>query len=89
MEDPLEILEGRWVAATPAFNRQLCEHLKVPPLEWDGRSDSIFQAYAPGGTRFMEYVHDYGTFPDIPHALMIAAWKKHYPKLRDGAWPKP
>jgi transglutaminase-like putative cysteine protease len=81
-------LEGRWVAATPAFNRQLCEHLKVPPLEWDGVHDSIFQAFAPGGSRFMEYVHDYGTFADVPHALMVSEWKKHYPALRNGAWPR-
>jgi transglutaminase-like putative cysteine protease len=81
-------LEGRWVAATPAFNRQLCEHLKVPPLEWDGREDAIFQAYAPGGARFMEYVHDYGTFADIPHALMVGEWHKYYPAMRNGTWPR-
>jgi transglutaminase-like putative cysteine protease len=81
-------LEGRWVASTPAFNRQLCEHLKVPPLEWDGRTDSVFQAFSPDGSRFMEYVEDHGTFPDVPHALMISEWKKHYPSLRNGAWPR-
>lgn len=82
-------LEGRWVAATPAFNRQLCAHLGVPPLAWDGRSDAIFQAYSPDGKRFMEYVEDHGTFPDVPHARMIAAWKEHYAPLRDGgAWPR-
>lgn len=80
-------LEGRWVAATPAFNRELCEHLKVPPLEWDGRHDSIFQAYAPAGGQFMEYVHDYGTFADVPYELMTSEWQKHYPVLRKGAWP--
>jgi transglutaminase-like putative cysteine protease len=81
-------LEGRWVAATPAFNRQLCHYLKVPPLEWDGREDSIFQAFSPGGTRFMEYVHDYGTFADVPHELMVSEWKKHYPALKSGLWPR-
>ncbi|MBC7182965.1 MAG: transglutaminase family protein, partial [Marinobacter sp.] len=29
-------LNGRWVKATPAFNRQLCELMKVEPLEFDG-----------------------------------------------------
>jgi transglutaminase-like putative cysteine protease len=81
-------LEGRWVAATPAFNKELCERLEVPPLEWDGRSDAVFQAYAPGGGRFMEYLHDYGTFPDVPFALMLAEWKRHYPAIRQGAWPR-
>ena len=81
-------LEGRWVAATPAFNKELCAYLKVPPLEWDGRSDSIFQAYSPDGTRFMEYVHDFGTFPDVPFELMLAEWKRHYPAVRRGTWPR-
>lgn len=82
-------LEQRWVAATPAFNAELCAHLNVPALEWDGRHDSIFQTYAPDGTRFMEYVHDYGAFADIPFSMMISEWKTHYPALKDGAWPRP
>jgi transglutaminase-like putative cysteine protease len=81
-------LEGTWVAATPAFNKELCAYLKVQPLEWDGRSDSIFQEFAPGGGRFMEYVHDFGSFPDVPHALMVAEWARHYPAVRRGAWPR-
>jgi transglutaminase-like putative cysteine protease len=80
-------LEGRWVAATPAFNKELCTHLGVAPLEWDGRTDSIFQAYSPDGVRFMEYVHDHGTFPDLPHRLMLSEWRKHYPTLEAGHWP--
>ena len=80
-------LEGRWVAATPAFNKELCAKLKVAPLEWDGRTDSIFQPYSPDGVRFMEYVHDYGTFPDVPVAFMISEWRRHYPAMRAGAWP--
>jgi len=81
-------LDGRWVAATPAFNRELCEHLGVAPLEFDGRADSIFQEYDGQGGRFMEYVHDYGSFPGIPFDLMIAEWKRYYPRFKlDGRWP--
>lgn len=81
-------LEGRWVAATPAFNVELCALLKVPPLEWDGRTDSVFQAFSPEGGRFMEYVHDYGAFAEVPHALMVSEWEKHYPAVRAGTWPR-
>jgi transglutaminase-like putative cysteine protease len=81
-------LEGDWVAATPAFNAELCAHLKVAPLEWDGRHDAIFQAYSADGARFMEYVHDYGAFDDIPFELMVSEWKKHYPGLKNGTWPR-
>jgi len=81
-------LDGRWVAATPAFNESLCDHLGVAPLEFDGRHDSIFQEYDRKGDRFMEYVHDYGTFSDIPFELMLGEWKKHYPDFAGiGRWP--
>lgn len=80
-------LEGRWVAATPAFNKELCEHLGVPPLAFDGRTDSIFQAFSPDGGRFIEYVEDHGTFPDLPHAKMLAEWQKHYGHLAQQGWP--
>jgi transglutaminase-like putative cysteine protease len=81
-------LEGRWVAATPAFNKELCERLDVPALEWDGRSDAIFQPFSSDGTRFMEYVHDYGSFAGVPFELMVSEWKKHYPTIRNGEWPR-
>jgi len=80
-------LEGRWVAATPAFNKELCAHLGVPPLEFDGRSDSVLQTYSPQGDRFIEYVEDHGAFPDVPHAKMLAEWQKHYGHVAREGWP--
>jgi len=81
-------LSDRWVAATPAFNKELCDHLGVAPLEFDGRVDSIFQQYDRAGGRFMEYVHDHGAYPDIPFDLMVGEWKKHYGiDAAVDAWP--
>jgi transglutaminase-like putative cysteine protease len=80
--------EPRWVAATPAFNKGLCDKLGVAPLEFDGRSDSVFQEYDHAGGRFMEYVHDYGTFDDLPYEVMVEEWRKYYPVFAvDGVWP--
>ena len=36
-------LDGKWVKATPAFNSSLCRRHQVPPLEFNGKTDSIFQ----------------------------------------------
>ncbi len=57
-------LEGRWVKATPAFDRFLCEKVGVAPLAFDGTRDSVFQAADVEGNRFMEYVKDRGHYSD-------------------------
>jgi len=80
-------INDRWVAATPAFNKELCEHLDVAPLDWDGENDAIFQEFDQHGGRFMDYAHDYGAFAEIPFALMLSEWKRYYPSVRDGSWP--
>lgn len=76
-------LEGRWVKATPAFNVELCERFGVPPLEFDGRSDALFQPYDAAGRRSMEYVRERGTFDDLPFDEMVAAFREHYAGLTD------
>ena len=77
-----------WVAATPAFNAELCDKLGVAPLAFDGLNSSIFQEYAEG-ERFMEYVQDHGSHVDIPVEAMVAAWREHYPSVAAGSWPTP
>ena len=74
-------LNGKWVKATPAFNKSLCVKLGVESLEFDGKEDSIFQSYNKEGSQFMEYLHDYGTFDDVPYNLFISELKSHYPHL--------
>ena len=79
-------LEGRWVKATPAFNRGLCLKHKVPPLEFNGREDSIFQPYNSENQKFMEYVNFYGVYEDIPVGEIVAGWRKAYGETRVDQW---
>lgn len=79
-------LEGKWVKATPAFNRELCERHKVPPLEFTGREDSIFQSFSSDGKKFMEYLEFHGAFSDIPVARIVEAFKKTYGTDRVLGW---
>lgn len=74
-------LDNKWVKATPAFNKSLCDKLNVDSLEFNGKEDSIFQSYNKEGGVFMEYLHDYGTFHDVPRDLFISELKKHYPHI--------
>ena len=77
-------LEGRWVKATPAFNRELCERFGLLPLDWDGRSDSLYHPFDREGRRHMEYVREHGEFADVPLARMQETWRREYPHLGIG-----
>lgn len=72
-------LDGRWVKATPAFDRVLCERFGVVTLEFDGREDSIFQPHDRAGRRHMEYLADRGAHADVPMADIVATFTRHYP----------
>lgn len=73
-------LDGRWSKCTPAFDRRICRLNRVDPLEWNGAEDSLFQAYR-GDEQFMEYLHFYGSFADVPLELMHSEMFHHYPHL--------
>lgn len=79
-------LGGRWVKATPAFNRELCEKHRVSPLEFDGNEDSIFQPYNSEQKRFMEYVAFHGSFADVPVEKIVTAWEQAYGRERVQGW---
>ena len=76
------LLNGNWWKVTPAFNKTLCEKLGVDTLDFNGENHCLFQEFNHAGDEFMEYLEDYGTFPDIPWDFIIQNMKEHYPKLR-------
>jgi transglutaminase-like putative cysteine protease len=80
------LLDGKWVKATPAFNRALCERFGVATLEFDGVNDSVFQPYDGEGNRYMEYVRDHGRHADLPLDELREAFEAAYPKLVKGGF---
>jgi transglutaminase-like putative cysteine protease len=74
-------LGERWLKATPAFNRELCERFGLLPLDWDGKSDSLYHPYDREGRRHMEYLRDHGEFADVPLERMRETWRREYPHL--------
>ena len=77
-------LAGAWRKATPAFNHTLCERFGLKPLEWNGIDDSLYHAYDRAGNRHMEYVHQRGSFDDMPLAQIVADFAVSYPSLGGG-----
>ena len=74
-------LEGKWVKATPAFNLDLCRKFRVKPLEFDGRSDSIFHPFDADDRRHMEYLRSRGSHADVPVAEIQKVFRETYPAL--------
>ena len=72
-------IDDAWRKATPAFNIELCERFGLLPLVFDGHADSIYHPYDRAGHRHMEYVHQRGSFDDMPLAQMVADFQRAYP----------
>lgn len=74
-------LGGKWIKASPAFNKALCKKCNVAPLEFDGEHDATFQEFNNEGNVFMEYIEDYGHFEDVPLDFIFTNMKDHYPEI--------
>ncbi|NRF70386.1 transglutaminase family protein [Aquincola sp. S2] len=72
-------LDGAWRKATPAFNLSLCDRFGLLPLEFNGRDDSIYHPFDRAGNRHMEYVHQRGSFDDMPLDRIVADFQRLYP----------
>lgn len=72
-------IEGRWVKAVPAFNRELCALMRVPPTDFDGQHDAVLQQYKEDGSVYMEYLRDHGVWSDVPYLRVYDDWKGYYP----------
>ena len=75
------LLDGRWLKATPAFNLELCTKFRVKPLEFDGRSDSIFHPFDQDERRHMEYVRERGSYADVPVEEIKRVFSQTYPQF--------
>ena len=79
-------LDGRWVRATPVFNRTLCRLYGLDPLEFDGRADSVHHPYDRAGRRHMEFLREHGEFDDVPYERVVGGIRRNHPKLFAGEY---
>jgi transglutaminase-like putative cysteine protease len=78
------LIGGTWRKATPAFNLGLCERFELLPLDFDGRTDSLYHPFDRHGHRHMEYVAQRGSFDDVPLERMTADFARLYPRWVPG-----
>lgn len=76
-------LNGRWVKAAATFDREICERIQVPAVEFDGEHDAMLASQDLKGQPYIEYVEEYGCFATIPWPLIITNSRQIYGELSD------
>lgn len=74
-------LNEQWVKATPVFNLTLCYLFGVAPLDFDGVTDSKLQPFDKNGNKYIEFLHNHGTYNDFPYEKCLDDLRSHHPKL--------
>ena len=74
-------LNGKWVKATPVFDKNTC--IKgdfFPMIEFDGENDALFSEVDTKGNKFIEYIGDWGVYADVPIDKIDQIFTKEYPE---------
>jgi hypothetical protein len=61
----------------------LCEKFGLLPLEFDGRSDSLYHQFDRAGNLHMEYLNYRGSYSDLPLEDIIETFRLEYDFGRD------
>ncbi len=72
------LLGGRWLAATPTFDRHMCSRLGLRPVEFDGRRDAVFSRHSLDGRLHIEYLRKWGPYDDLPFAEIVKTFREKY-----------
>ena len=68
----------RIILIDTAFNIGLCKRCRLRPLEFDGRSDSIYHPFDLAGKKHMEYLAYRGEFADVPIDRIEETFHREY-----------
>jgi transglutaminase-like putative cysteine protease len=79
-------LEGKWVKATPAFDKPIFARHNITPVEFDGRNHALYPATDLNGNPYVEYLAYHGSYADLPLEDLLESWRKHYGSDRVKLW---
>lgn len=66
-------IDNKWIAATPAYDKQLCKDNGFVPVEFDGIHDAKLQLNDIHDQPHIEYLADHGHYEDFPWDDIISA----------------
>ena len=76
-------LNGKWVKAAPTFDKEVCERAGVPVVNFDGLNDAILPDKDLQGNPYIEYLDDYGMYPDLPWDFILENSYRIYGNLTE------
>ncbi len=77
-------LDGRWLKATPAFDRASAVKAGALLVELDGSNDAMLHPVDPEGHPHIEYVRDRGHYADLPLDEILHTLAQTYGTRTDG-----
>lgn len=79
-------LDGRWLKATPTFDRFMCDRLGLHPVNFDGSRDAVFDSCSRDGQLHIEYLKQRGAFSDLPFTEILTTFANNYDKKMVQRW---
>lgn len=76
-------IDGRWIKATPAYDRALCEAQGYVLTEFNGIDDAVFPGHTLAGKKHIEYLSYSDPFDDFPYEWMTSYYLEKYEKFRE------
>jgi transglutaminase-like putative cysteine protease len=76
-------IDGRWLKATPAFDRALCEDQGFILTEFTGHDHAVFPSHDLRGRKHIDYVEYSQAFDDFPFQWLTSYYLEKYPAFRD------
>ncbi|MFC2002868.1 transglutaminase family protein [Chloroflexota bacterium] len=67
-------IEGKWVKAVSAFDREMCEKHRLILVEFDGINHALLPSHNQDGEPHIDYVMDRGCYDDLPFDE-ITSWR--------------
>lgn len=76
-------LDDKWVKATPALDKAICDKHSFKTVEFDGYTDALLHTLDRNGNPHAEYVKDRGTKADMSLKLVAEVFQEVYGTIND------
>ncbi len=73
--------EHQWILLSPAFDKNTCRRMNVDFLEFAHMQEARLDLNTKAGKKHLKYIHQYGSFRDLPYTLYLRELNTFYPHI--------